>query len=122
LGGALSADVLADIAHRLMTLEAASVNGWPLTGLAARLRRHRGEISKLTIYRQAIADIAKAGIRILPISHALVEAAAIIAGRYELLMGDAMIVAVMQAHGLPNLASSDSDFDRVSGISRFEPV
>src|SRR5688572_8154626 len=53
----VSTDVLADVAHRLMTLEAATLNGWPLTGLAARLRNHRSEISKLTIYRQAIADV-----------------------------------------------------------------
>jgi predicted nucleic acid-binding protein len=122
LGAVISADVLADIAHRLMTLEAASANGWPLTGLAARLRKHHGDISKLTIYRQAITDIAQAGIRILPISQSLVEAAAVIAGRYELLMGDAVIVAAMQGHGLTNLASSDSDFDRVPGISRYGPV
>ena len=34
---------------------------------------------------------------------------------YELLSGDALIVAVMQAHGLTDLASHDADFDRYPG-------
>jgi predicted nucleic acid-binding protein len=118
----VSTDVLSDVAHRLMTLEAATLNGWPLTALAARLRKHRSEIPKLTIYRQAIADIAAAGIRILPITQSLVESAAALCGRHELLMGDALIVAVMKAEGLSNLASGDSDFDRVPGIVRYEPA
>ena len=33
-----------------------------------------------------------------------------------------MIVAVMQTHGLTNLASNDADFDRVSGLTRYAPV
>jgi predicted nucleic acid-binding protein len=42
--------------------------------------------------------------------------------QYELLSGDALIVAVMQVHGLTNLASNDTDFDRVPGLTRFAPV
>lgn len=122
LGAIISVDVLSDVAHRLMTLEAAAVNGWPLAGLAARLRKRRGEISKLTIYGQAITDIAKAGIRILPISQPLVEAAAGIAAQHGLLMGDSLIVAVMQANGVMHIASADSDFDSVPGILRYGPV
>jgi predicted nucleic acid-binding protein len=39
-----------------------------------------------------------------------------------LLINDALIVAVMQAHGLTKLASHDADFDRVAGISRYAPA
>jgi predicted nucleic acid-binding protein len=39
-----------------------------------------------------------------------------------LLTGDALIVAVMQQQGLSHLASLDSDFDRVPGITRYEPA
>ncbi|MCY2993431.1 MAG: PIN domain-containing protein [Planctomycetota bacterium] len=41
---------------------------------------------------------------------------------YELLSGDALIVAVMHAHGLTRLASHDADFDRVSWLTRYAPV
>jgi predicted nucleic acid-binding protein len=39
-----------------------------------------------------------------------------------LLTGDALIVAVMQAHGLSHLASNDTDFDRVPGLTRYAPA
>jgi predicted nucleic acid-binding protein len=42
--------------------------------------------------------------------------------RHELLTGDALIVAVMQEHGLTNLASNDADFDRVPGLTRYAPA
>lgn len=122
LQGFVSTDVLADVAHRLMTLETANLNGWPLTSLAARLRRHCTEIPKLAGYRQAIYEVAKAGIRVLPITQTLIESATILCGHHELLMGDALIVAVMQAYGLTHLASHGSDFDRVAGITRYGPV
>jgi predicted nucleic acid-binding protein len=122
LHGFTSAHALADVAHRLMTLEALRLFGWPSTALAARLRKHHSDIPKLTVYRQAIAHIPVLGIQVLPITYALVEAATLLSQRHELLTGDALIVAVMQHHGLTNLASEDSDFDRVPGITRYEPV
>jgi predicted nucleic acid-binding protein len=39
-----------------------------------------------------------------------------------LLSNDALIVAVMQVNGLVNLASADSDFDRLTGLTRYGPV
>ena len=41
---------------------------------------------------------------------------------HGLLTNDALIVAIMQDHGLTQLASNDADFDHVSGITRFGPV
>jgi predicted nucleic acid-binding protein len=119
--GFTSAHVLADVAHRLMTLEAMQVLGWPYAGIASRLRKHCGEIVKLTIYRQAIARIPLLGFQVLPVTFPLVETATLLS-QHQLLTGDALIVAVMQANGLSNLASNDADFDRVPGIARYGPV
>ena len=38
------------------------------------------------------------------------------------LTNDAQVVAVMQQHGLTNLASHDTDFDRVPGLTRYAPA
>jgi predicted nucleic acid-binding protein len=51
-----------------------------------------------------------------------VETATLLSHQYELLTGDALIVAVMRQHGLTNLASADDDFDRVPGITRYAPM
>ena len=42
--------------------------------------------------------------------------------QHELLTGDALILAVMQANALANIASNDADFDRVPGLTRYTPV
>jgi hypothetical protein len=44
----ISIHVLSEIALRLMTLETIDRFGWPPAGIAARLRKHRTVISKLT--------------------------------------------------------------------------
>ncbi len=122
LQGLTSAHVVCDLAHRAMTIEAINQFCWPQTGIASRLRKHPSEIQKLTRFRQATDAASQIGIQILPIDGALVSAAAAFSEQYGLLTGDALIVAVMQAHGLTNLASLDADFDRVPWLTRFGPV
>ena len=120
--GFTSAHVLSDLAHRLMTIEAMNRLGWPTTRLAARLRQHHAEIPRLTLYRQALGQVAQMGIQVLPVSEHLVLAATNYSQQHELLTGDALIVAVMRHHGLTHLASVDADFARVPGITRYAPA
>jgi predicted nucleic acid-binding protein len=120
--GFTSSHCLADVAHRIMTIEAIGRLGWPVSGLAARLKKHHTEISKLSLYRPAIAKVGQLGVQILPIYEPLVLAATNFSAHFELLTGDALIVATMRQHGLTNLASEDADFDRVPGITRYAPT
>jgi predicted nucleic acid-binding protein len=122
LRGFISTHVLTDVGHRLMTTEAMNRLGWPATRLAARLRKHHAEIPKLTVYLQAPTKIAQIGIQVLPVLEQHVFQTAQLSRAHELLTGDALIVAVMQANGLTNLASLDADFDRVPGITRYAPA
>jgi len=118
--GFTSSHVVADVAHRLMTLEAMESFGWPYAGIAMRLRKHANEIPKLQVYRQLIAHIPHLGIQIIPMTFPLIETAT--SSPRQLLIGDALIVAAMEANGIIALASNDADFDRVPGISRYSPV
>ena len=116
-----STHVVSDVAHRLMTVEAVLAFGWPIAGIAQRLRRHHAEIAKLTRFRDALAEVPLLGIQVLPVAWPDLSLAASLSQQHELLSGDALIVAVMQHHGLTGLASNDADFDRVSGITRYSP-
>ena len=116
--GFTSTHVLADVSHRLMTIEAMDRMGWSQSGVTPRLRKHHHVISQLSVYQQAIAGFHRSGIQVLPITLPFVEVAAKLTQQHELLTGDALILAVMQANGLTHLASNDSDFDRVPGITR----
>ena len=122
LEGCTSAHVIGDLAHRLMTVEAASTLGRSMTGIANWLRRHPAEVQRLSQYRQSMDDFQAIPMTILPVLGPQVFRAAVFSRQYGLLTNDALIVAIMQDHGLTHLASNDADFDRVPGISRFAPV
>src|SRR5438132_11092106 len=55
LAGFVSAHVLADVVHRVMTIEAIAATGWPKAGIAARLRRHHDEFPKLVLFEPVVA-------------------------------------------------------------------
>ena len=120
--GYTSAHVLAEMAHRLMTAEACKLFNWPPQGVANRLRRHPAEVQQLMRYRQAIDEVSLLRLTTMPLTDAVVSFAADISRQTGLLTNDALIVAMMQANGLTNLASNDADFDRVPGITRYAPV
>jgi len=117
-----SSHCLADVAHRVMTIEAMVRSSWPAAGLAGRLKKHHAEIPKLNLYQQATVKVGQLGIRVLPVSGPLVLVANGFSQQFELLTGDALVVAVMHQHGLTKLASEDADFDRVSAITRYAPA
>ncbi len=119
--GFISAAVFSDVAHRLMTLEACQAFGWPYVGISQRLRRHPAEIQKLVKSRQALDEIIRMGIQVLPVKSRHVLQAADICRNHGILSGDGLIVAVMQDCGLTKIASNDADFDRVPGVTRCEP-
>jgi len=122
LQGITSGQVVAEMAHRLMTLEAAPLLGRSPTGLANWLKRHPAEVQKLARYRQAIDELTLIGIQILPVTGPYVSLAADISRQFGLLTNDALVVVVMQDHRLSHLASHDADFDRVPGLTRYAPV
>jgi predicted nucleic acid-binding protein len=122
LAGFTSLHLLGEVAHKLMTVEANALFGWPFAGMAGRLRRHPTEVQRLTAFRRAIEQISQSRVQVLAISMTVFLAATVISQQTGLLTNDALIVAVMQANGLTKLASHDPDFDRVPGLIRHAPV
>jgi predicted nucleic acid-binding protein len=115
-------DTVADVAHRLMTLEAMARFGWPQAGIANRLRRHPSEVQTLGRFRKCIDDIPRLGIQVLPVEFHHLTVATAISQQTGLLTSDAIIVAVMRHEALTHLASADTDFDRVPGLTRYAPA
>jgi predicted nucleic acid-binding protein len=120
--GFTSAHVLNEMAHRLMTEEAHQRFGWPMTGIARRLRRHPTQVQTLSRPRQAIDELSLIGLPVLPVTGAQVSLAIDVSNQHGLLSSDALIVTVMRQHGLQALASHDPDFDRVPGLTRYAPT
>jgi predicted nucleic acid-binding protein len=102
-------------------IEAMQAFGWTSAGIARRLPSHPAQVQTLSRFRQAIQEIPLFAVRILSIDPSWLDLAAEASQQTELLHNDALIVAAVRIHGLPNLASADSDFDRVAGITRYGP-
>jgi predicted nucleic acid-binding protein len=121
LVGFTSTHVVSEVAHRLMTMEASMKFGWP-TRIVNRLKQDPSAVQKLIDFRQACQQIPKLGFHMLTIDAPLVDIAAGVSQQYGLLTNDALVVAVMQANGLTNIASSDTDFDGVPTLTRYAPA
>ena len=86
------------------------------------LRTQPAEVRKLTAFRQAIDRILQSNLQVLTITPVMLATAAAVSQQIGLLTNDALIVAVMQAHGWSKIASNDADFDRVPGLLRYAPA
>ena len=122
LVGYTSSHVIAEVSHRLMTIEAHKLFGWQITGIGNRLRTNPIEVRKLALFRTSVEKLLQGKLQVLIVTPALLAVAAGLCQQLGLLTNDGLIVAVMQTHGLTNIASNDSDFDRVTGIARYAPV
>ncbi len=105
-----------------MTIEAMKLLKWPVQGIGNRLRTNPAEVQKLSLFRLALDEVLQSKIQILTIAPALLSAGAVLCQQIGLLTNDGLIVAVMQVNGLTNIASNDTDFDRVPGLTRYAPA
>lgn len=119
--GFSSTHVVAEAAHRLMTLEARTRLGWSAGKVVQRPKQNPASLQKLTSFRTAIDRVLQSPLVIWPASAALLGAAIAVCQQPGMLITDALTVALMHAHGLTKIASDDSDFDRVPGITRYAP-
>ena len=122
LTGFTSTHVVSEVAHRLMTIEAALRFSRPFAGIAPWLKKHPTEVQQLLQFRQAIQEVPRYRLQVLTIPADLLDPATAITQQTGLLHNDALIVALMRRHGLTNLASADTDFDRVPGLARYAPA
>jgi predicted nucleic acid-binding protein len=119
--GLNSTHVLTEMAHRIMTVEPISAFNRPMSGIARRLRQHPAQVQQLAGFQQAVERVLQSRVQVLTIPAPLIAKGARPSRQTGLLSNDALIVALMQANGFTRIASSDHDFDRVPGSSRYQP-
>lgn len=113
--------MLAEVAHRLMLLEAIRTRGLTPRTAVRFLKEHPTHVTGLTEYRQALTAIPSFGVTVVPITPAHLAAAQALCAQEGLLTNDALLVAVTQALGLTDLASNDPDFARLPGLTLWQP-
>jgi predicted nucleic acid-binding protein len=120
--GFTSTHVVSEASHRLMTIEANRALGWFVAGIGNRLRTNPHEVQKLSLFRRAVERIVQSRLQVLTVPPPVLVAAVALCQQLGQLTNDAVTIALMQANGLTKVASSDTDFDRVPGITRYAPV
>jgi hypothetical protein len=111
---------LSDALHKIMLAEArlrlpAEVN------VGRHIQNHPETVRSLELAQQASEIFARLPLELLSINTASFVAAMKVSRQHGLLTNDALIVALMQRHGITHLATNDDDFDRVPGITVWKP-
>jgi predicted nucleic acid-binding protein len=119
--GYTATNLLGELAHRLMVIEAGTLPGWMGGKVLNRLKQQPGMVKQLTHFQTAVESVLQSKIQVLTIPPVLVSHATTLSRQHGLLTTDAVILALMQAHGLTHLASHDAHFDSVSAITRYAP-
>ena len=128
---ALSSDYPLNMTHRLLSalfalaMVVAPFPAWAQVGrvtLEAPITPTPSASAALNAFSVALGQICQSRMQVLDVPLATLQSGAAICRQTGLLINDALIVALMQQHGLTRLASHDADFDRVPGLMRFAPV
>ena len=116
-----SPGAVADALFRTMVIEATRRFVPPGAKALAFLQKHPDVIGLLTHYPAAAEGLARLPLRLLTVDWEAILAGVRISVQHCLLTNDALIVALMQRHGLTHLATNDDDFDSVPGITVWKP-
>jgi predicted nucleic acid-binding protein len=121
LHGVTSVTVIAEVAHRLMTIEAVARRLITPGNPARKLRERPDVVTSLRDYQTQVATIPAMGIEILPLTEVEVLRSGSLRDRFGLLVNDSLILATTINASLSILASADRDFERVEGLEVVGP-
>jgi len=121
LQGSTGIHVLAEVAHRLMAIEAVRRGMVTPGNVAAKLRARPEIVSTLTEYQENLDTLLAIGIQILSLGPDDLVASAAIRRTTGLLTNDSLTVAVLQRERIGALATSDPDFQRVPSLRTYLP-
>lgn len=105
--GVTSVLVLAEVAHRLMMIEAVQRKLVSAGNVARKLARRSELVRQLTVYESSIQAISSMGVEILALTEAMILLGLGYQRRYGLLTNDSLIVTTMVQQGLRLLATAD---------------
>jgi predicted nucleic acid-binding protein len=120
--GITGVHILAEVAHRLMAIEAVRKGLVAPGNVAAKLRAHPEVVRALTDYQADLDTLLAIGIQVLSLGPEDFVASADIRRTTGLLTNDSLSVAMLRRERLGALATSDPDFQRVPGLRTYLPT
>jgi predicted nucleic acid-binding protein len=116
----ISTVVLAEIAHRRMTLEA-QAKGVTGSNPSKALSAKPELVRTLSVYAQDVRDLLDGGLLVESVQPEDFLVALDIQERWGLLTNDALNLAVARRLNLEQIASADQAFNRVQGVIVYQP-
>jgi predicted nucleic acid-binding protein len=119
--GITTIEAVNEVCHRLMLLEAVGT-GVIAKHAASLLKRKREAVKKLRRYWELTETIlGDLNLAIIPLDEQRVRRAHEIRTQCGLLTNDSLLVAAAREYGIGCIASHDSDFDDIDGITVYKP-
>ena len=122
LNGFTSINVLLEVLHRLMMVEAVKKRLIKPPRVLRKLKERPEKVCQLNDYFTSTLAILDMGIKVYPIASELLRSSHVIRAQYGLLVNDSLVAALMQEEGIQKLATNDDGFSIVEWIELFKPV
>jgi predicted nucleic acid-binding protein len=119
--GITSVTALAEVAHRLMMIEAVARGLISPGNVARKLREKPDVVKELRLYQEQVELIPLLGISVFNLDPEILPLSAEIRQRYGLLVNDSLLAATAIREAVTDMASTDPDFERVSELRLFRP-
>ncbi|HPD60966.1 MAG TPA: PIN domain-containing protein [Thermodesulfobacteriota bacterium] len=122
LKGVSSANVILEVLHRLMMVEAVNKNLVRPPNIVKKLKRSSKKVTALKDYFANIQNIIEMGIEIKSFSLETILKSQRIREKFGFLVNDSLIVASMEEDGIYDLATNDEEFTKIRGINVYRPT
>lgn len=120
--GVTGAHVVAEMAHRLMAIEAVRRGLVTAGNVGAKLRAKPDVIRQLSLYQANVDTLMAIGIEVLPVTVDVLGERGGIRSEHGLLVNDSLSVALLQLAHIKAIATSDKVFLRVPGLRVYLPA
>lgn len=112
-----SSAALAEVAHRLMMIEAVSRGLVPAGNIAKKLRNKPSIVKKLRVYDESVQRIPLMRVEVRPLDLKTLMGASALRAEYGLMVNDSIMVSTAVAASVETIATADRDFRRVSELT-----
>ncbi|UCE17776.1 MAG: PIN domain-containing protein [Gemmatimonadota bacterium] len=116
-----STSVVLETLHRAMIYEATEKAGLEPKGAMHKLQKNPEFIQNLTQYSTIPQRILDFGTQIFTISYQTILDSQTWRENYGLMVNDSITAALMDRNGIKNLATNDTDFDRIPVLHIWKP-
>jgi predicted nucleic acid-binding protein len=120
IGGATTIEILNEVCHRLMLVEAVTA-GIINRPSALSLKRKPDAVKSLGRYWRLTESLFHLNLLIIPLDETRRRQAADIRLEYGLLTTDSMLIAAAHDYKISSIASHDSDFERIQEFTIYRP-